>query len=176
MKRYIVLCLALVIAVSFSACSGSYNTVGSSVSDMSNPCEFKGIAMDLPKGFYTEVASDTGIMNVYPEDYPDCSDNICLISAGKADDIANYSKQEINKTFSTALGEAFKGIERYENRVISDHDVVVTSYTIAYADHSVDQIQLTVLLDDDTVFITFTVTSDKYKDEFEKTIDSLIIG
>ncbi len=133
--------------------------------------EYGGVSIDIPTGFEVDD-SDSSIVMIYPDTYPEETDNINLTKTNES--IALYSEDNINKTMKSIFDD-YQGCRNYTQYKIEGCDAVSYDHTITVNGTEITQKQVTVFADS-TVVITFTYVSDKYEADFQKVIDNIRIA
>lgn len=168
MKKVLTVVLILVIIASLSACANSRE----SSPESKNTYEFEGVIVTMPDDF--SVVKDETSTIARPDSYPEKTDNITFIKAGK-DSSDNYDKESLEENYKSALS-GFTGISRFERGNVGGNDSFVITYGMQYDEFQMIQSSVFIFFDDKSVIITYASVSGSYDDEFEFSIENLTIA
>ncbi len=134
--------------------------------DGGNYYTFEGVRIPLPDGFSVDGSSTVPI--AYPPEYPEKTDNINFTKAA-ADDIAAYTRKEVEQAYSTAV-EGFEKFKSFEKKKIDGTDAVEQTYDIQIGDIAMEITQVVLFLEDKTISVTYSSVSGEYDTAFAESV------
>ncbi len=182
MKRFISIITILLVLISIVGCSDDKEAAKKAyqISQMSNPLTFGEFAIDLPEGFYiNKDPANNEIPVAYAPDYPKHTDNYTFTALSMKQEPSDYSQEKIDALYSDFL-EAYSGLKAYEQTEVAGYTAIKIYYNTTIKDKndkniSVEQHQCFIFTDNDVFVVTFTTNSKDYLEDYEKSLDTIVI-
>lgn len=180
MKKLISLTALLLVLLCFFGCSEKKEKPPLDTSNMKNPFTFSDFAIDLPEGFYTDEATESGdIPSAYAPDYPIHSDNYTFTELKIKTDPNAYTQAELDSIYSETL-ENYSGLKEYDQTECCGFKALKIYYTATVplddgTEITVEQHQFFVFTDDNAYIVTFSTDNKDYLDAYEASLDTILV-
>ena len=197
MKKILVLALVVLMVVSATACGSkdvddTYSAPTSitvyvesgdtavpvevDVSNMSNPFVYNTLIIDLPKGFVADkqTSKDAGIVLAYKGSSTTSTDCYTFDDTGAKQSVKNLDKDEMTDSYKEQF-EGFNKFDKFSQTKCSGFDAIYIGFErkIVYA--FIFKRQYYIFADNTTYVINYTTEKEKNLNEYEQSLNSIII-